>query len=364
MKSSLQDLSMMVYPSINNSIASSYGLSQISRISKMLPSSPAISDAGFECNLTKDSVNADILVAFTKPSRHIIINSFELLPYLSVLSPVWSRVDKLIQKWINKQSIVYENIDNIWLEFDNDNQEIPEPSVFFCPHPVGSGISRLSTDFTGYTWMIQEVLELLIDDSISRKTIRYLSQCFDLLPDKGQVFQVGVMLPRVLESKAIRLCIKDIEIPKINNYLNSIGWLDSTGEITCILEELSVFVDTIAINLSVEDGIHPKIGIECYINQQPDFTDKWQMFFDFMVKRDLCTKDKISGLLEWPGHIEERSYPGIWPNNFSQASKIIPSAFRSTIIRKLHHIKIVYQPMMELQAKAYLWFGHRWIEQN
>jgi hypothetical protein len=210
--------------------------------------------------------------------------------------------------------------------------------------------------------MVREVLELLIDEPVSNITIEHLSKCYNLLPHGGSVFQVGVMMPRLSESKAIRLCIKDIEFSKITEYLRSVGWRDPTDNLDILVSELSVFVDRIAINVSIDNGIHPKIGLECYIDKQPSCTSQWQMLFEFMIKRNLCTDDKINGLLEWPGYIEEKSFKGIWPSNFAQASTFVYPNLRSAATRAINHIKLVYQPMEPLQAKAYLWFGHRWIK--
>jgi hypothetical protein len=82
------------------------------------------------------------------------------------------------------------------------------------------------------------------------------------------------------------------------------------------------------------------------------------------VKHELCTLEKANALLNWPGYLEEKCNQELWPSNFAKASAFVSPSLKSTIVRLLHHIKIVYQPNQPLQAKAYLWFSHRWLAPN
>lgn len=366
MKSSLQDFLPIVCPSLNATITNPDSLAKISNISKILPGMPVVSAAGFECHLAAGISTTDVSIAFAKSNRYMLDACFESLPSLVDSSYVWTRVDEILKKWTNKESVVCKKIENIWLEFDVDTRvsSIPEPSIFFSPHPLGVASSENYSDFMEYEWIVTEILEPLINDSLSSESINLLSKCFNFIPPGGRIFQAGVMLPRLSESKAIRLCIQGMDSVKTIDYLNSIGWIDSTNEFISILDELTTFTDSIAINISVENCIHPKIGIECYIDKQPvqsQSMTKWKMFFDFLIERGLCTSDKITALLEWPGYTEENSCAAIWPKNLSQSAMFVYPSFRSAAARIISHIKIVYQPMMPLQAKAYLWFGHRWM---
>jgi hypothetical protein len=366
MSESLQNFLPILYPSLNEKLVTLDELLQIESISKILPNISAVSGAGFECHLTNESINSDMSIAFSKSNRHLVLDSFHSLPHLADRSDLWKKVYKLIEKWTTKNSLVYENIEDIWLEFDIDDiaSGMPEPSVFFSPHPQNLSFTESTTNFAKYEWIVKEVLELLINKSISNATKDCLIKCFNLLPEGGTIFQVGVMLPRLSESKAIRLCIQGIEISKVIKYLNSIGWFDPTEKLTSILNELMILTDFVAINISVESNVHPKIGIECYINEQANSASKWKTFLNFILRKNLCTIDEIAGLMEWTGYVEEKSCPEIWPESLSKTAKFIHPNFRSAAIRVISHIKIVYQPMMPSQAKAYLWFGHRWIKQN
>jgi hypothetical protein len=188
--------------------------------------------------------------------------------------------------------------------------------------------------------------------------------CFDSLPPHGQVFQIGVMLPRQSESNSVRLCVDGISNDQILEYLSNIGWTYPLTDLNDLLSELSQFVDVIRLNFSVKDVVHPKIGLECYIDKQPKNTPKWQLFLDYLVNMQLCTPEKANAVLKWPGYSEEKYYQEVWPINFAKASAFVYPGLKSTIARTLHHIKIVYHPHQPLQAKAYLWFSHRWLSNN
>jgi hypothetical protein len=363
MKTSLKDFFPVINPFISDKIISQNSLNEISDISEFLPGIPVLDSAGFECRLSEKQQNTDLLVVFTKKGRHNLFSSFDSLPELTTSSVPWKRVNTLMKKWMDKDSIVYENLDNMWLEFDTGekNNDYPEPSLFFAPSPVNIGDCKSSSSFELHEWMIEEVLNPLLGGGISGETREKISQCFDLLPATGKVFQVGVMLPRAAECKAVRLCIQGIEALDIVPYLESIGWVDPTEGLKETLQELSDFVDSFAFNISIENTVHPKIGIECYIHQEPGFMSKWSILLDFMCRKDVCTKDKMSSILKWPGYVEEKSCPDLWPSNFSQGSTFVYPELRSTAARAINHVKVVYQPMTPLQAKVYLWFGHRWI---
>ncbi|MHC5779414.1 hypothetical protein [Nostoc sp.] len=258
---------------------------------------------------------------------------------------------------------IYNNVANIWLEFDVDNHSstAPEPSFFFAPRNIkGTEKPFLSKN----NWVINDTLKLLFGSLPSNEVQQQLLNCFNSLPSHGEIFQIGVMLPRKTECYSVRLCVQGISHEEILDYLSNIGWSSSLTELSNLLSQLSQFVDVIRLNFGVKDSLYPKIGLECYIDKQPKNTAKWQLFFDYLVKNKLCTPEKAYAILNWTGYTEEKFCPEIWPSNFAQGSALVSPKMRSTIARTLHHIKIVYQPHQPLQAKAYLWFSHRWLSQN
>jgi len=57
----------------------------------------------------------------------------------------------------------------------------------------------------------------------------------------------------------------------------------------------------------------------------------------------------------------ERLTPEIWPRDLLALSGFLGGRVHSVFARWLHHVKIVYQPGLPLQAKAYLAVYHMWL---
>jgi hypothetical protein len=353
---------------LDDKLVSSEALFHISQIANLLPTLPIVSEAGFECHLGSSTPRTDFLAAFTtlNQGRGALVDGCESLASLVCANAVWRRVHDFCTHWADRKSPLYENVDNVWLEFDLDGQpsEVPEPSFFFGPRgirgeeekpSVPNGISRENN------WVTDEALRLLLGNFLPDQVKQKLLTCFESLPPGGEVFQIGVMLPRKSESQAVRLCVEGITNEQTLEYLGNIGWLGSLNELSCLFSELSSFVDVIRLNFAVENIVFPKIGLECYFHKQPQNSPKWRLFLDYLVKNKLCTLEKANALLNWSGYSEEKFYQELWPSSFAKASAFVCPNTKSTIVRLLHHIKIVYQPNQPLQAKAYLWFGHRWL---
>ena len=74
----------------------------------------------------------------------------------------------------------------------------------------------------------------------------------------------------------------------------------------------------------------------------------------------MCTADKREALLAYPGYVDEATRDMPWPAALRQASQLLGGRSLSTFVRSLHHVKIVYRPGEQLEAKAYLAGNHYW----
>ena len=355
---------------LSDNLISSNDFLQIAQIGNLLPNLPIVSDAGFECHLGSSTPKTDFLVAFAplNQGRETLVDRSKTLVNLFSASSVWKKIHNFSAYWANPESTLYNNVDNIWLEFDTDKHllEVPEPSLFFgCKNIIGKKkFASNQNNITESKWVADEALGLLLNSCLQKEVKQQLSSCFQSLPFNAEVFQIGVMLPRESESKAIRLCIEDIANNQILEYLVNIGWSDSSNQLSYLLSELSSIVDVIRLNLAIEDEIFPKIGLECYLHKQPINSPKWKLFQDYLIKNNLCTLEKANAIFNWSGCSVEKNNQQLQQDNFAKASAFDSPNFKSVIARLLHHIKIVYQPNQPLQAKAYLWFGHRWLSKD
>ena len=368
MDNTLKNTFQIVSRSLNQKLTSTYDVLKIDRISDVLPDIPIVSDAGFECHLGTSELRTDFLVAFNSRnlSKNSWLNYMQILQQRRIGNYIWNSVAKFCDCWTDSKSTLYRNVDNIWLEFDLDRDELnsPEPSFFFAPKDISTDKIRHSMiDFEKH-WIIDEALPILLNKSLDKYMKKQIKICFKSLPMEATIFQIGVMLPRQVESDTVRLCVDNIPKSKIFKYIIDIGWQERDNSIEKLFSEIFPLVDKIKLNFAVKDFIYPKLGFECYFDKQPKNSSKWKLFIKYLATKGLCTEEKAEALISWTGYTEAKNYSELWPESLAKASALVAPNFRSTIARTFHHIKIVYQPNRPLQAKAYLWFGHRWLSLN
>lgn len=360
----LENTVKIVKPHISKKLASFETLTHIDKIANLLPNIPVTLDMGFECHLGSNTQRTDFLVSFDASSIKKIIEDKHISFIDDPITSIDHRIQKFFSYCINTNSSLSNNVDNVWFEFDCDveqhNQESPKPSIFFAPNydeQKNSSSVISSTD----NWISDKALKILFNNSLSKQIKQQLLRCFKVLPKEGKIFQIGVMLPRESESEIIRLCVEGVQKKQIQNYLQQIGYSKENEELNSLLSEISKLVDVIKLNFAINDTILPKLGFECYINEQPTNSSRWNLFFDYLTCNNLCGSEKAEAISSWLGYSEKDSYETLWPTNFSNATALTQNNLKSTIVRVIHHVKIVYQPNEPLQAKAYLWFCHRWL---
>jgi hypothetical protein len=366
MNYSLSDYLKIATPHISQQLISREFFFYINQIASLLPSG-ITSLFGFECRLGEITPKADFFLAASASGngRDILAGKhrFIHLPEYLFTNSIWRKIREFSLEWIDPESPLYDNADNIWLEFDVDSSppEIPTPSLFF-------GVKQLQyyrenklkyEDVRNISqWGIKTALKLL-ETETPLKLQSKISNCFSLLPPGAEVFQIGVMLSR--KSETVRLCVSGIPIEKIVDYLSNIGWIGSYKEVELLVSDLSKFVNIIDLAFDVGNTINRKLGFECFTNTQSQNDHMLQAFLDYLVKNGMCLPAKRDALLTYPGFFDERSNPEFWPSNLSKMSSFLQGNKLSTFMKSLNHIKIVYEAGKALEAKAYLFLGHGWL---
>ena len=361
-QNSLEEYLTSVKPNVSPQLISPETWLNIDTVAKALPQA-ITSFFGFECRLGTHKPTADFLTctSASEAGREILAgsnNHLINLPDSLIEKPIWSNIRNFCHHWSKKDSPLHEKIRNIWLEFDIDESlnTVPLPSCFFGPENI---YSVQSDNYNSYQWVNQEALKLLLGKTISPKVEKQLFNCFNLLPKEAYVFQVGVMLAR--KSELVRICIRNISVENILNYLTQINWQGDINELKTLLNDISNLVDRIDLDIDVGEFVYPKIGLECYLTQQPSFEPRWNLFLEYLVKLGLCVREKHDALLAYPGYVREKSHPELLPSSLLKLSKFLGSEYERVFFRGLHHIKIVYQPEKPLEAKAYLSVSHSLI---
>jgi len=360
--SSIADYLKLVQPHLVPQLISLENWSTINTVAQVLPSA-ITSFFGFECRLGIKEPQADFLICAdaAEAGRKVLAgNDYPItLPDFLTTHPVWSNIRKFSNHWDTNTSPLYQKVRNVWLEFDINESlpTLPIPSCFFGPEPIYQTSAEQRGKLSSpHQWVSQTALKLLLNKALSPQVENQLLKCFDLLPTDAYVFQIGVMLAR--KSDLVRICIRNISPEQILNYLTQLNGSGSFHPLKPILIQLSNFVERIDLDLDVGEVIFPKIGLECYLSQQPNYEPRWQLFLDYLVEIGLCLPAKRDALLAYPGCIREISNREIWPPGLLKLSDFLGAGYETVFFRRLHHIKVVYQPDKPLEAKVYLSVNH------
>src|SRR5215217_620566 len=345
----MEDYLRLAVPFVPPALVSPEALRPILGIARQLP--PCAS-SGFECRLGDDAPVGDFLInllaadgtraAFAghHPDYHP--------PDAFLHSPVWQRVRDYCRTWASPTSPLHRRVRDMWLEFDLQELEgeVPIPGVFFGPEQPPEDL--LDT--------VRGSLELLRGPGRADIPPAML-RCLELLPGPPRIEQVGMMFSR--HTDALRLCIRGLPHQGLGTALRDAGWPGEADVLDALLEETRPFVDDFTLDIDVGDGIHPKLGLECILDQDPS-PARWQRWLDTLVAQGLCTPLKRDALMTWAGVQSSLTHPGQWPENLVRASERMPGQ-HSGFARRINHVKLIHQPGQPIQVKAYLAFRHYWL---
>ncbi len=336
----MEDYLKVVIPHLDPELVSSEALSRIQALAQILP---PFSIAGFECRLGSEQSRVDFQVSFP----HLTLN----LPESFLTHSVWQNFQNFCQEWVDPASLLHRSIERLWLEFDlfEQSSQVLIPCLFLVLNQENIG------EFQDLT---ETVLRLLNHqtDSLLESNLRL---CANSVPDGGRIAHLGAMLSRT--AKEVRVVVKGISSQQLLGYLVKIGWTNITNTLESLVFTLSEFADTLGLSFDVGDIVHPRIGLEYFWEKQPPDEPRWQLFLDCLVDMGLCNPAKRNALLAWPGFYQKADLPELWPTNLAGGDLFLGNKALSVFWRTINHIKVIYEPGNELETKAYLGFGHNWL---
>ncbi|KYC43085.1 hypothetical protein WA1_13365 [Scytonema hofmannii PCC 7110] len=361
----LENYLQVVVPHLSPELVSPEALSHIQPIARnFLPSSEGL----FECRLGANNSKVDFSVLTTNlDGSHNTFSELDSIVNLQNIiftNSIWKRIQDFCSFCYQPNSLLFGTIENIWLEFDLDEQQhkLPIPSLFlglkeFHLEKHSTERSKINHE---QLQIITTALGLLFEHGISPLVEKNLGICVNSLPNSSQVLYVGAMFSRNLD--AVRVNIGGIPVEILEDYLSQIGWTYSVQPLKKIIQLLADFVDAIVLNFDIGTSVFPKIGLECLLKTQNSRLEpKWQLLLDCLVEQGLCTPEKRNAVLNWSGYSDEKFYPELWSDGLSKASSFLGSKWFSICFRNLNHIKIAYHPNGHLEAKGYLAFGHKFV---
>lgn len=312
---------------------------------------------GFECRLGESAAAADFFIAIYPAigGRDILLEQEleKLSPQTHPAYEIWSSILEFTRQWSDTKSVLYDRIDNLWLEFDLQPPlyDGTAPSLFLGFTREAQARLRLSEDEQLHAscccWLPEAIVQLR-QQPLSQPIRTMLERLLRTLPPAATIFQVGVMLSRPGES--IRLCIQEIPPQKLAQFLLSLGWQGSVEQLNLLWENLPE-VEWINLNLDLADRVLDKIGLECYFRK----LDQETAFINWLVQANLCLTEKATALTsQWGGLTHQTRHLQDWPEELIYRSFLKSPGTCSCFYRYLHHIKLVVGSDSPLQAKAYL----------
>ncbi len=249
-----------------------------------------------------------------------------------------SRTGEFLSRW-SEPGGTLAPVRSVWLEFDlhrTEGEKAPEPVV--C--------AKLPTD-AGRGWLLDTLLPALQGDPLPGRQRALILACLDALPDPACLLYVFSL--RARGNDAVRLEIFGLAPDQIVDYLRTVA--PRAVAAAAAIAPLFEGVEQLHLSIDVADTaeVLPRIGIEGSFLRQPGREPRWRELFGRLVSRELCSPEKRDAALGWPGYDTFWTAPEHWP--------IAALGPGGVCIRSLSHVKVVCQPDVAPEAKAYLVFG-------
>ena len=249
--------------------------------------------------------------------------------------PLPSRLHRFLSLW-QEGAGPFAPVRSVWLELDlhRGSRKLPPPiPCAKLPRDADSG------------WLADSLLPALHGKPLGPGQRDLILSCLGAIPAPGYLLYAFSLSPR--NGDAIRLEIFGLDPAGILGYLRRVAPWSGAG----VREAAGLFtgVERLHLSFDLTSEILPRIGIEGSFPRQPEREPRWAELFSRMVARGLCTAGKRNAVLAWTGSDTFWTAPESWP--------VEAAGVRGSCLRGLSHVKVVWQPDRELEAKAYLAFG-------
>jgi hypothetical protein len=337
MKHSFLDHFNVVSPMLQPGLADEVCARNLCKLCSLFPYD-ITQDFGFESRLGDPNANCDFFLQIRKGTPGALMlagkSSISNLSGQLLEDPFWQRIVRLFQVWADSEHIIAQSIEVFWLEFDyQDTGYNLTPNLFFR-------ITESRGEDRNMQWelrrrVLDEIYTILFDIPFPSDLANNLKVCIDALPESGELYQIGFMIPR--KTEAIRLVLVRIGLDEIENYLNKINWPGEMEIVKNLASTYSSEFDYFVININIGKTILPYLSFEMYFQNmyQPQFGPKWGEAMDFLESQQLLTADKRTALVRFCGKIISN---GLFPVRYFNG---------------INHLKLVYKRNSPIECKGY-----------
>jgi hypothetical protein len=287
----------------------------------LLPAEFAFQTFGFESPLHEAAGHADILVSAVRARE-----GAAALAAAHRARPDWESVGALGRLEGAAKA------DDAWLEFDLFGPRPHVPNLFCRPlYPAGD----LEALRAGVTMSGEALTGAPLPPDLLQAAMRVGAA----LPPRAVIFQLGAMRARPFSG--LRVCINQIALDAILTLLGRIGYPDVDG-VRALLIRFQPAVGDVTLCIDLTPDLRPKIGLEAYFAPSRTGRTPGELLDRFLtraIEDRACREDKADALRLWQA-----------------VGDIVTGGHRFQ--RGVHHIKLVHEPGLPYQAKAYLAVRH------
>jgi hypothetical protein len=324
--------------------------SQRARLAALSRRLPPIPRVAVECRLAAQDTQVDLqqCVCCTRGYRLLAEHFRSFSDGDGGTCPLFGVAD-FFSELAREGSRLNLGIDEVFLEYDvpPDATAPTAPSVFFSLREVEPAEARAT---------VATALQILgVTDRCA------LDACFAACAADAHVSHVGAMLSR--PAGIIRVNIKGLRTGEAAGFLTACGWPGDVAAAAALFEWALDRVDRVTLALDAGERLLPRIGVECFLDEQPDRDTAWTVLARELCADGLCSTEKACALMGIPADITPRDLAGGWPPELVAESLRRPPNEFSAYARRLAHFKLTLNADGSREAKAYFAAVHHWTSQ-
>ncbi|PTL79157.1 hypothetical protein [Vitiosangium sp. GDMCC 1.1324] len=295
-----------------------------------------------ECRLQPSQERVDLLVCALRgpggqDTLRRLLASGEAVPALG-------SARALLEDWVRPGSLLDQQAQLVWLEYDLHPGAEPDPFVFVPLDPYylerqqhpGSG-QWPRQEAAAVRGLAHHALGLLPGYSPDPARLDALERCAARLPEDGQLMHAVVMPQRGSENLRLGAILPS---DGVEPWLRAVGWTGSERQLALLREALGPGWGYLHVQLELEEGgrVRPTVAFDYTLRGTSRESPDWERFIQHLAHVGVCTPERGLAALEWIGS-ETVRFPGAkWPIRLNRTL----------------FFKLVAHPDESLEAKAYL----------
>lgn len=336
MKYTFRDHFSAIAPGLSPALLAPGNFHAVEELCSMFPFDTA-TNFGFETRLGNPEATCDfcLLVKKTNEGPAILAGKSEIARLSPVLlnNPFWQRISELFVAWTDSSSLLHEQIELFWFEFDRMGSSYNlVPNIFF---KITGNKEPGETRWGSMLEVLNEIYRILFGIKFPDVLGRNLQQCIEALPQFAGIYMVGFMVPR--KTEAVRLIVSGLRENSLFDYLKDIRWPGETGIVQKMITRYAAKFDYTELNLHIGETVLPFLGTEMYLRDlsQPRWDPRWKEILDFLEAENLLLRGKREGLT---GYSSKKTVTYLCPVHY---------------LNGINHLKLLYKPGMPLECKGY-----------